>query len=158
MSEDATVDLPIEHPISYIDIRRACDEASMDFNNGMNFDATLAILVSGSYLNKTHEETRFKFFTNFKFVITKFCYYQSEHKQKGLYSINIRQIISRCFKNSVLQWIMTKYGVEARKVVALLQDQQYYEPHIVAKKCLIDEKVARRVIYRKLFKYMYIQW
>jgi hypothetical protein len=122
VSEDATVDLPIEHPISYIDIRRACDEASMDFNNGMNFDATLAILVSGAYLNKTHE---------------------------GLYSINIRQIISRCFKNSVLQWIMTKYGVEARKVVALLQDQQYYEPHIVAKKCLIDEKVARRVIYRK---------
>ena len=55
MSEDATVGLPKEHPISYVDIRRACDEAAMDFNDGMSFDATLAILVSGSCLTKTHE-------------------------------------------------------------------------------------------------------
>ena len=67
----------------------------------------------------------------------------------GLYSIEIQDVISRCFKNLCLQWILTKYGNEARKVMSLLQDDKYYETSYIAKKCLIDEKDAKGVIYRQ---------
>ena len=43
---------------------------------------------------------------------------------------------------------MTKYGNEARKILCLLQNGEYYEPHVIARLCLLDEKDAKRVLYR----------
>ena len=87
----------------------------------MSFDHTLSLLVKNDYLGKSNE---------------------------GLYTIRMRKIITRCYKNSVLQWIMTKYGNEARKILCLLQNGEYYEPHVIARLCLLDEKDAKRVLYR----------
>ena len=95
----------------------------------MSFDHTLSLLVKNDYLGKSNE---------------------------GLYTIKMRKIITRCYKNSVLQWIMTKYGNEARKILCLLQNGEYYEPHVIARLCLLDEKDAKRVLYRVVLNYTYI--
>ena len=97
----------------------------------MSFDHTLSLLVKNDYLGKSNE---------------------------GLYTIKMRKIITRCYKNSVLQWIMTKYGNEARKILCLLQNGEYYEPHVIARLCLLDEKDAKRVLYRVVPTYTYISW
>jgi len=109
-----------EFNVSYTDILQSCVESSINFDS-MSFDHTLSLLVKNDYLGKSNE---------------------------GLYTIKMRKIITRCYKNSVLQWIMTKYGNEARKILCLLQDGQYYEPHVIARLCLLDEKDAKRVLYR----------
>ena len=87
----------------------------------MPFELVLQLLVRAEYLTKSPD---------------------------GQYKIQMRRAIKRCFRQSALQWIATKYGVEARKILHLLQNEQYYEPATIAKKCLIDDKEAKRVIYR----------
>jgi len=109
-----------EFNVSYTDILQSCVESSINFDS-MSFESTLSLLVKNDYLGKSNE---------------------------GLYTIKMRKIITRCYKNSVLQWIMTKYGNEARKILCLLQDGQYYEPHVIAKQCLLAEKDAKRIVYR----------
>lgn len=109
-----------EFNVSYTDILQSCVESSINFDS-MSFDHTLSLLVKNDYLRKNNE---------------------------GLYTIKMRKIITRCYKNSVLQWIMTKYGNEARKILYLLQNGEYYEPHVIARLCLLDEKDAKRVLYR----------
>ena len=109
-----------EFNVSYTDILQSCVESSINFDS-MSFDHTLSLLVKNEYLGKSNE---------------------------GLYTIKMRKIITRCYKNSVLQWIMTKYGNEARKILCLLQNGEYFEPHVIARLCLLDEKDAKRVLYR----------
>ena len=92
----------------------------------MPFDLVLQLLVRAEYLTKSPD---------------------------GQYKIQMRRVIKRCFRQSSLQWIATKYGVEARKILHLLQNEQYYEPATIAKKCLIDDKEAKRVIYRRGKRY-----
>ena len=42
----------------------------------------------------------------------------------------------------------TKYGNDSRKVVALLLQGNYLEPGIIAKKCVLDDRDCKRIIYR----------
>ena len=49
-----------------------------------------------------------------------------------------------------MHWIGTKYGRDARKIVALLIKGNYMEPKMIAKKCVMDEKEAKKMIYRLL--------
>lgn len=110
-----------EYTVSYQQILAACREAQLVFPPEMPFDVVLGLLVRSEYLNKSPD---------------------------GSYKIMMRSVIKRCFRQSTLQWICTKYGVEARKILHLLQNGQYYEPATIAKKCLIDDKEAKRVVYR----------
>jgi transcription initiation factor IIE alpha subunit len=69
-------------------------------------------------------------------------------KDGSIYKVLLFKMVEKMVQQCVLQWISTKYGMDARKIMALLFEGNYFEPKNVAKKCVMDEKDANQVLYR----------
>ena len=108
----------VEYGLSLIDIQKSCREANIDFGE-FPLDSVLELLVRSHFMSK----------------------------EGAKYTVRIRDCIERMFCDSALQWIGTMYGRDARKVVALLLQGNYLEPNVIAKKCVMDNKETKRIIY-----------
>jgi len=74
--------------------------------------------------------------------------FQMLEKDGSIYTVLLFKMVEKMVQQCVLQWISTKYGMDARKIMALLFEGNYFEPKNVAKKCVMDEKDANQVLYR----------
>merc|ERR1712130_114605 len=108
----------VEYGVSLIDIQKSCREANIDFAD-FPLDSVLELLVRSHFMSKDGAK----------------------------FTVRIRDCIERMFVDSALQWIGTMYGRDARKVVALLLQGNYLEPKVIAKKCVMDNKETKRIIY-----------
>merc|ERR1711937_161622 len=111
----------VESKITLMDIRKSCNEADIDFS-GFPLETVLDLLVKAEFMNK----------------------------DGGSFTVRVRHTIEKMMIESILHWIGTKYGRDARKIVALLIKGNYMEPKMIAKKCVMDEKEAKKMIYRLL--------
>ena len=86
-----------------------------------------------------------------KMVISHyFLTFRRKYGPRILFSLNFcKPSLNKALK-------LTSLYINSLKVIALLQDGQLLEANTIAKKCLIDDKECKRVIYRSVIGLIFL--